>query len=143
MANKSSKPKFTLVEVVHDWVKQKLEAGEGFSVLLATNHSDGQRLTKYAFDTVELALQRCEEELKSELADASSYAFVFDARTKITNRLVPTLIFQMEEIGQGTSTNFSQAYEMKKRFFSAKLKFHAKENFQPMGPNKPFLAANV
>ena len=143
MANKSSNPKYALVEVVHDWVKQKLEAGEGFSVLLATNHSDGKRLTKYTYDTVELALQRCEEELKNELADASGYSFVFDARTKIENKLVPMLIFQMEENGQGTSTNFSQKYEMKKRFFSTKLKFHAYEDFQPMGQNKPFLGANV
>lgn len=95
-------------------------------------------MTKYAFDSVELALQKCKEELRNEFANASSYAFVFDARTKIGDDLVPMLIFQMEERGQGFALNFSQKYEFKKRLFSTKIKFRAKEEFQAMGKNTSF-----
>lgn len=122
---------------------RKLEAGEGFSALLVSDHTSGKKMTKYVEDSVEAALRRCEEELNGELGDALRYALVFDARTQIEGELKPMLVFQMEERGQEASVQFAQLYQLKKKFFSAALKFHPLEDFRAIGRGKPWLAANV
>ena len=83
----TSDPKYQLVAEVHEWAINKLTTGEPFQGLLLSTHPDGKKMSKYELATTEAALARCEAELSSELSDATSYAFVYDALLKQDDKL--------------------------------------------------------
>jgi hypothetical protein len=126
-------PKYLLVADAHQWAINKLAAGEPFQGLLVSNHPSGKKMTKYELATIEEALSRCEYELSGELADASEYAFVYAALSKEGEKLVPILVFRMEQRGAAAAVEFAQRYQLKKAFFTRELTFKALEDFRPMG----------
>lgn len=125
-------PKYLLVAEAHQWATKKLSAGERFQGLLVSNHPSGKKMTKYELATAEETIARCEHELSTELADATEYAFVYDALSKQGDKLVPILVFRMEARGASAAAQFSQRYQLRKKLLSSKLAFAAQEEFQPM-----------
>ena len=134
-----SDPKYALVADVHQWIIAKLTTGEGFSVLLASNHPSGKKLTKYQHDSVEEALAQCKNELSSVLLDASAYALVFDTRTMVSHKLEPMLMFQMEDKPGRAAIQFAQRYEWRKKFLSKALEYKPLEEFRATGRGEPWL----
>jgi hypothetical protein len=138
-AENPSDPKYLLAADVHQWIVRKLVAGEGFSVLLVSNHPTGKKMTTYQRDTVEEALAQCRSELSSSLADATAYALVFDARTKIGNEMQPMLVLQVEQRGVGASTQFAQRYELRRKWLSSSKRYASLEEFRVLGRGESWL----
>ena len=86
-----------LVDAALDWITSKIEASEGFSVLLVSLHSEGKKGTKYSLETVEEGLVACRADLQRDLSDASEYALVYDARIELEKGgVTPVFIVRTE-----------------------------------------------
>ena len=66
-----------LLEQAVEWCRLKLESGESFTVLLATHHPDGPRLTAYLQNELGEALAQSETDLLAELSDAEAYVICY------------------------------------------------------------------
>lgn len=96
-------------------------------------------MTKYDLETTEAAIARCQADLSGALADATEYAFVYDALLKDKEKTVPVLVFRMETRGASAATQFIQRYRLKKTLLSRKPIFVPQEDFQAQGPGAPWL----
>jgi len=83
-----------LLSAALEWIRGKIEAAEGFSVLMLSLHPDGKRGSKYSFDTVEEGIAACRLDLQASLADARAYALVFDAWIQDEKSLTPAFVLR-------------------------------------------------
>jgi hypothetical protein len=131
--------KYELVANVHDWAKNKLCAGERMQVLLVSNHPDGKRMSKYEFQTLEEALDRCQAELAGDLSSAMEYALVYDAFLKDGENTQPALVFRMEDRESLVAAQFVQRYELRKGFFSSKTTYRPLHDFRALAGGPKWL----
>ncbi|GEM_PF-3526022 len=130
-----------LVGLVRQWIAPKLQLGEGFSVLLVSAHPEGQKATKYQEPSVEIGLARCRHELCTSLADASAYAFAYDARIQMDNALRSVIIFQVEQRGQSQSTRLAEFYDLRPTQHDPAIRqFHSDGTLHRLANEAPWLA---
>lgn len=128
-----------LLEIVKDSVIKKLKDNEGFSVLLASAHNDGNRMSIYTMDSVEDALSECKNKLCHELKDTSDYVLVFDARFEQNGRQENLLIFQMEHLGAKRSMRVFQFYKLEKSSFNSNIRYINIGNLEYYGEEDAWL----
>lgn len=95
-----------------DWVFRKLEAEEGFSAIMLSEHPEGTKASLYKLASVEKALAQSESELKHALRDATAYAITYDAWLEADGGRVPILICRAEEAGMTSAHEFGLPYQI-------------------------------
>lgn len=79
-----------------EWGCGKLTDGDGFSVLMLSQHPDGLRATNYCLASVEEALARAEEELRDG-AGVQAYVLAYDVTMKLAAGPRRGFLFELEE----------------------------------------------
>lgn len=130
-----------LVDMVHEWIVAKLVAGDGFSVLLMSGHSDGNHGSLYTLDSDEEALRACRADLADRLGSAHAYALAYDARAINDGEVVRVLIYQIEHRFGKTSARARLPYVLSEATLSRQAKFTPLGPVQPMSNGEKWLIA--
>ena len=101
-----------LLDGVLGWIIEKVEAGEGFSVLMISRHADGTRASHYHADSVEEGVDLALAALRSDLAGAVAYAMAFDARARGAEGERCIFLSRVEEAGMPRAHELALLYEL-------------------------------
>jgi hypothetical protein len=101
-----------LVDGVLGWIIEKVEAGEGFSVLMISRHADGTRASHYHADSVEQGVDLALAALDGDLAEVVAYAMAFDARARDAEGERCIFLCRVEEAGMPRAHELALLYEL-------------------------------
>lgn len=103
---------FELMQAAIEWALRKVQGEEGFSAVMVSLHPGGRKGSKYTFDSVEEALARSREDLRTDLRDATAYAIAYDAWYVTGDLKQPIIICRLEDARMPEAHEFFLPYNI-------------------------------
>lgn len=99
-----------LMDQVCDWMAKKLEEGSGFSLLIVSQHPDGNRMMSVTGDDIDDA-HRLLLGQRDYFDTAERYALAYDASISDEGEVTHFALIRTEERGEGRIDYYGKIYE--------------------------------